>query len=101
MYNISGYSGVTQLSVETLVEPLRELNLSEEEVLIGAMVTIFCNAALGTSAEGVQAINEASETFTAFLQIVAQEGRNEMMAALRVARISMLFASIVVNSLRC
>ena len=88
---------MTQLSVETLVEPLRALNLSEDEILVGCLVTIFCTAALGTSTEGVQVIGEASETFTAFLQLIAQRGRDEMTAALRVARISMLFANIVVS----
>ncbi|CAI4229365.1 unnamed protein product [Auanema sp. JU1783] len=87
-------TGVTQKSLETLAAPLKMLNLSQEEIMVGAVFVIFADYVPFINSSSLRILNQARDKYIALLSETGTNGRTEAEVALRIASISLLVSSI-------
>uniref|UniRef100_A0A1I7XE36 NR LBD domain-containing protein n=1 Tax=Heterorhabditis bacteriophora TaxID=37862 RepID=A0A1I7XE36_HETBA len=86
--------GVSEKSIETLTQPIKDLELSEAEVLVGSVFVIFADFVPNISEETEEILNKAKDNYIDLLASCCSHGRNELQTATRVGKISLLMSAI-------
>uniref|UniRef100_A0A8R1DMR0 Nuclear receptor domain-containing protein n=1 Tax=Caenorhabditis japonica TaxID=281687 RepID=A0A8R1DMR0_CAEJA len=87
------YTGVSQKSLENLVEPLRRLELTDDERMVGAVVVILADPVPNVSPKTEKILAEARDSYMELLAYCSN--LPEEQTGIRVSQMVLLVASIM------